>query len=141
MNNKKYNIVEVVEGDSKHHLFDYNDVRRKLIELFGEPKDDDEHELLHRRIKKCVDVIPVFVINKKVHDDYHKKYTVNPEMKVNPSKCAIKRIRSRARSKVMAERADKIKSQYDFKSGFNHGWKQVLITIERRSKLEKIKEW
>ncbi len=67
----KFNVVEKVEGESRHHLFDYYDVRDKLIELFGKPNDEDEHDVLHKRIKKCMNVIPVFIIDENKHKDYH----------------------------------------------------------------------
>ena len=41
----KFNIVEEVEGESKHHLFDYYEVMDKLVKLFGEPKTDEEYNV------------------------------------------------------------------------------------------------
>lgn len=72
MKYNKYNIIEVVDGDSKHHLFDYYEVRDKLVELFGNPKNDEEHKILHDRIKQCMNNIPVFVIDEKKHKEVHK---------------------------------------------------------------------
>lgn len=69
----KFNIVEKVDGNSKHHLFDYPEIRINLIKLFGEPITDEDHITLHKRCKICMDEIPVFVIEKKRHEEYHKK--------------------------------------------------------------------
>jgi len=75
--NYKYNIMERVRGNSKHHIFDYYEVKEKIVLLFGEPKTDEEHKTLHNRIKKCMDVIPVFVIDRKFHNKYHKEIKSN----------------------------------------------------------------
>jgi len=73
--NKKSNIVERVEGNSKHHLFNYFQVRYQLVKIFGKPTTKKEHDLLHRRAKKCMDQIPVFVIDEKHHKEIHKVET------------------------------------------------------------------
>jgi 5-methylcytosine-specific restriction endonuclease McrA len=73
--------IEKVEGDSKHHIFDYYEVRDKLVRLFGEPKTDEEHKILHKRMKKCMDVIPVFIITKEKHSQYHKEIKSNRTIK------------------------------------------------------------
>ena len=73
--NKKSNIVERVEGNSKHHLFNYFQVRYQLIKIFGKPVTKKDHDLLHRRAKKCMDQIPVFVIDEKHHKKIHKNET------------------------------------------------------------------
>jgi len=70
--NKKSNIVEKVNGDSKHHLFNYFQVRYQLVKIFGKPKTKEEHDTLHGRAKKCMDQIPVFVIDEKWHKEIHK---------------------------------------------------------------------
>lgn len=69
----KQNIVEKVGGNSCHHLFDYFEVREKLTSLFGEPETDKDHEILQKRAKKCMNVIPCFVIEQNIHNEYHKK--------------------------------------------------------------------
>ena len=71
--NKKSNIVEVVEGNSKHHLFNYFQVRYQLIKIFGKPKTKEDHDILHKRAKKCMDQMPVFIIDENKHREIHKK--------------------------------------------------------------------
>jgi len=75
------NIVEKVNGNSKHHLFSYYEVKAKIVELFGRPKTEKEHEKLHWRIQKCMAQIPVFVILKKQHEKLHKKTKSHLEIK------------------------------------------------------------
>lgn len=84
--NKKSNIIEKVNGDSKHHLFNYFQVRYQLIKIFGKPKTEKEHDILHRRAKKCMDQIPVFVIDEKMHKEIHKKETEGRKLKLKERK-------------------------------------------------------
>jgi len=84
--NKKSNVVENVEGNSKHHLFNYFQVRYQLIKIFGKPKTEEEHQLLHKRAKKCMDQIPVFVIDEKRHKEIHKKEIESRNFKMRERK-------------------------------------------------------
>ena len=84
--NKKSNIIEVVNGNSKHHLFNYFQVRYQLIKIFGKPKTDEEHEILHKRAKKCMDQMPVFVIDPTQHKQLHKKEMETRQLKMRERK-------------------------------------------------------
>ena len=67
---------KVVEqgGDSKHHLFDYHEVRLQLVKLFGIPKTPEDHKLLHERCRKVMNCMPCFMIDSKRHKEYHNSY-------------------------------------------------------------------
>jgi len=84
--NKKSNIVEIVEGNSKHHLFNYFQVRYQLVKIFGKPKTKKDHDILHTRAKKCMDQIPVFVIDEKHHKQIHKAETDGRKLKLKERK-------------------------------------------------------
>ncbi len=71
---KDFNIVERVSGDSKHHLFNQTDVKNKLMELFGIPETKREKDQLRRRTLAVMTYIPVFIIKREDHEEYHKKY-------------------------------------------------------------------
>ena len=83
---KKSNIVENVTGNSKHHLFNYFQVRYQLIKIFGKPKTEKEHDTLHKRAKKCMDQIPVFVIDEEHHKEIHKKEMENRKRRFTEKK-------------------------------------------------------
>lgn len=74
MNWKSKNIIEgVKKNGSAHHLFNYHEVRMKIVALFGKPKTDVEHEILGRRCKKVMDNMPVFILNKDMHEEHEAK--------------------------------------------------------------------
>jgi len=79
--NKKSNIIEKVSGNSKHHLFNYFQVRYQLIKIFGKPKTKEDHDVLHKRAKQCMDQVPVFVIDEKLHKEIHKKEIKNRQLR------------------------------------------------------------
>src|SRR3990167_7897845 len=81
---KSNNIIEKISGNSKHHLFNYYEVRNKLIGLFGEPETDLDHKILLSRARKCMNSMPVFIINHKGHMEYEDK--LRKEIKTNPFK-------------------------------------------------------
>jgi len=84
--NKKSNIIERVAGNSKHHLFNYFQVRYQLVKIFGKPKTKNEHDILHIRAKKCMDQMPVFVIDDKHHKKIHKEETDKRKIKLKDRK-------------------------------------------------------
>ena len=84
--NKKSNVIEKVSGSSKHHLFNYFQVRYQLVKIFGKPKTKEDHELLHKRAKKCMDQIPVFVIDEKHHKEIHKAELDSRKLKMGERK-------------------------------------------------------
>ena len=84
--NKKSNIMEKVTGNSKHHLFNYFQVRYQLIKIFGKPKTKEDHEILHKRAKKCMDQMPVFIIDEKHHKEIHKKEMESRKLKLQEKK-------------------------------------------------------
>lgn len=61
------------ENENNHHLFSYRQIRRELIRICGEPKDDEQHQNLHRAIKKIWRKMPQFKINKSHHKKIHDK--------------------------------------------------------------------
>ena len=61
-------------GNSKHHLFNFHEVRKQLTKLFGNPKTKEEHDILHDRCKKVMDKMPCFMLDEENHKEYHKKY-------------------------------------------------------------------
>jgi len=84
--NKKSNIIEKVEGNSKHHLFNYFQVRYQLVKIFGKPKTKKDHDVLHVRAKKCMDQIPVFIIDEKHHKEIHKNEIKGRKLKIAEKK-------------------------------------------------------
>jgi hypothetical protein len=71
---KADNVIEVIEeGDSRHHLFNYREVKNKIISLFGEPKTDKEHKILSERCRKVMNKMPVFIIDSELHENYERK--------------------------------------------------------------------
>ena len=55
------------EDENNHHLFSYYQIREELIKICGEPETDEQHQNLHRAIKKIWRKMPQFKINKKHH--------------------------------------------------------------------------
>jgi len=84
--NKKSNIIEKVAGKSRHHLFNYFQVRYQLVKIFGKPKTEKDHDVLHVRAKKCMDQIPVFIIDEEHHKQIHKTETDNRKLKLKEKK-------------------------------------------------------
>ena len=46
----KHTILERVDKEgSSHHLFDYIEVRERLVMIFGEPETPEQHILLQKK--------------------------------------------------------------------------------------------
>lgn len=60
-------------GNSKHHLFTWEEVRDRLIEVFGEPKTDQDHEWLHGEIKRFRAAMPLYGLSEAAHKEIHKR--------------------------------------------------------------------
>lgn len=59
--------------ESKHHLFSYYEIRAKLIEIFGEPKSDEDYRKLSEEAKKCKKMMPIYKIDHQLHKSIHGK--------------------------------------------------------------------
>ena len=57
---------------SKHHLFTYYEVRKKLIQIFGEPITDEEHIFIQTEIKRVRKMMPLYEIDHNKHMELHK---------------------------------------------------------------------
>lgn len=57
---------------SDHHLFTMPEIRAKLVQIFGEPKTDEEHRRLHHEMRKCHSQMPVYTIDHKLHERIHR---------------------------------------------------------------------
>lgn len=58
---------------SNHHLFTCGEIRDKLVEIFGEPKTDEEHRRLHEEVGKCWRQMPQYLIDHQLHKKIHSK--------------------------------------------------------------------
>ncbi len=61
------------EGFSSHHFFNYNDVKYRLMRIFGEPTSDKEHEIRHLMIKMVFDNMAKFPVHIKCHKKMEEK--------------------------------------------------------------------
>lgn len=58
---------------SNHHLFSCPEIRAKLVEIFGEPKSDEDHRRLHAEVGKCWRAMPQYLIDHELHKKIHSK--------------------------------------------------------------------
>ncbi len=61
------------EGFSKHHFFNYNDVKYRLIRVFGEPKNMKDHQMRQLMIKMVFDNMAKFPVHSGCHKEVEKK--------------------------------------------------------------------
>ncbi|MCK4814918.1 hypothetical protein KA005_04035 [bacterium] len=59
-------------GNSRHHLFSYYEIRDKLIEIFGEPKTDEEHIFIQKKTTKIRSRMPLYGLSDEFHQEIHK---------------------------------------------------------------------
>lgn len=59
--------------EENHHLFTYYEVRRKLVQVFGQPKTQDEHDFLHKEIKRVRAIMPKYKVSHEKHVEIHKQ--------------------------------------------------------------------
>jgi protoporphyrinogen oxidase len=57
---------------SKHHLFTYHEIRKKLIQVLGEPVTNEDHVKLQAEIRKVHKKMPVYLIDHDKHMAIHK---------------------------------------------------------------------
>jgi len=58
---------------SKHHLFTYYEVRKKLTQIWGEPITEEDHQKIHAEIKRVRKIMPLYEINDELHKKIHKE--------------------------------------------------------------------
>jgi len=61
------------DGFSSHHFFNYNDIKYRLLRLFGEPKDDKAHIIRQLMIKMVFDNMTKFPVHTKCHKEIEGK--------------------------------------------------------------------
>ena len=121
-NYKVKHIIEVIEKDgSAHHLFNYHEVRAKIISLFGEPKTDKEFSILDNRCIQCMNNMPCFILNKDKHQEY--------EIKLRNAIKGNTRLVS-----IMKSKLDKTRSTYQKK--VNNLKEQLRLSNERFASLK-----
>lgn len=59
--------------ESKHHLFTYYDIRARLVEIFGKPITEKDHEVLTRTAKRLHKKSPFIMLDDEVHKNIHRK--------------------------------------------------------------------
>lgn len=59
-------------NNSSHHLFTYHEVRKKLVQVFGYPNTEKDHEKLHKEIKRVQRMMPKYKITVEHHANIHK---------------------------------------------------------------------
>lgn len=64
-----------IGGNTKsvHHFFNYNDIKFRLIRIFGEPRNDEEHNEMHRMIDVIQKNMVQLPVHKKCHAEIEKK--------------------------------------------------------------------
>jgi uncharacterized Fe-S cluster-containing protein len=58
---------------SMHHIFNYNDIKYRLMRIFKEPVNSKEHENIQNLIKLISDNLPKFPVHSKCHKEIEKK--------------------------------------------------------------------
>jgi len=61
------------DSEDVHHLFSLPEIKERIIEVFGEPKTDADHKLMHERIWQVHISLPKFKIDKELHVNFHKE--------------------------------------------------------------------
>lgn len=56
---------------NKHHLFTYYEVRDKLVQMWGKPKTDKEHDKIHKEIKRVRKIMPTYLVDIEHHARIH----------------------------------------------------------------------
>lgn len=65
--------IKKKKDESVHHLFSYFEIRRAVVDIFGDPKSEEEHLDLHKKIKDAFKQMPLYVIKKEHHSQIHTK--------------------------------------------------------------------
>jgi len=71
MDKQQKQIIKSVSEVTNHHLFTYNEVREKLIQVFGKPKTDSEHSFISLLTRRIWNRMPKFPIDKEMHKEIH----------------------------------------------------------------------
>ena len=66
------NKMQLLEpGNSRHHLFTYHDIRAKLVEVYGEPVTDDDHQWLQKETRRLWKQSPTVMLDSDFHRQLH----------------------------------------------------------------------
>lgn len=58
---------------SEHHLFTYQEIRAKIVQIFGEPRTDEEHIRIQEETSKAWKQMPKYLIPHELHKRIHGK--------------------------------------------------------------------
>ena len=61
-------------GNSKHHLFSYHEVRKRLIEIYGKPKNDEDHIFLQNEVIAFRKRMKLYGLLEDFHKEIHKNW-------------------------------------------------------------------
>ena len=53
---------------TEHHLFNYFDIKRKLLQIFPKPETDREHDMVNGMVKSMHRTIPTVMLCRLCHD-------------------------------------------------------------------------
>lgn len=60
-------------GTSRHHIFDYYQVKGELLKFMKKPETQKEHDRMSEIIKVIMNKMPLLLIDEDVHRDHHRK--------------------------------------------------------------------
>ena len=58
-------------GCSKHHLFTYHEIKARLVEVFGDPQCDSDHEFLQDKVKLFHGKMETYGLSFAAHEAIH----------------------------------------------------------------------
>lgn len=65
---------------SRHHLFRRDEIREKLIEIMGVPKNQGDSDRLEREVEIAWNAMPIYVINHELHVEIHRTQLLRKKM-------------------------------------------------------------
>jgi hypothetical protein len=107
-------------NENKHHIFTISEVRKKVIDIFGEPKTEFEKRMIERETNWAWTNLPKYKMDKGKHKMIHinaKKETHIMKYKLKNAQEAY--IKNKTLSKKLAEKKERVQELLEEVSGLN----------------------
>ena len=70
-------IIDKTLEKNVHHIFTYNEIREKIVEIFGEPETDTEHRFIQQETIWAHKKMPCYKLPIKKHRLIHIEQGIN----------------------------------------------------------------
>lgn len=63
--------MKLPDNENRHHLFSYQEIKFNLLQIYGQPITEEEHDIINKEVMKVWRKMPKYRIMKSLHSEIH----------------------------------------------------------------------